>query len=104
MTTEFYTVQQVADQLSVHHKTVRAWIDSGKLGAVRVGKLYRIPADALSLFTQQEGEVSEGVASPGLELLEKATALAEKLDEAYSMARTIESGLTEAEKQVTVAV
>lgn len=49
--TQFRTISQVAEYLGVHPKTVRAWIDSGKLKAIRVGRLYRVPEEALEDFT-----------------------------------------------------
>jgi excisionase family DNA binding protein len=39
---DILTVGQVAAQLHVTPQTVRAWIDSGKLRAGRVGKAYMI--------------------------------------------------------------
>lgn len=35
---ELLTVYEVADQLRVHHATVRRWIEDGELGAQRLGK------------------------------------------------------------------
>lgn len=49
--TPFRTINQVAEYLGVHPKTVRSWIDSGKLKAIRVGRLYRVPENALADFT-----------------------------------------------------
>lgn len=45
------SAQQVADQLGVAEKTVRRWIESGKLGATRQGKTFAIDlAEAEALF------------------------------------------------------
>ncbi|RCG33268.1 DNA-binding protein [Sphaerisporangium album] len=46
-----YSVQQVADLLGLHVKTVRAYVREGRLKAVRIGKQYRIPREELDAFT-----------------------------------------------------
>ncbi|MEV4803179.1 helix-turn-helix domain-containing protein [Nonomuraea sp. NPDC049421] len=48
---ENYTVDQVADLLGLHVKTVRGYIRDGRLPAVRIGKQYRIAKDDLAAFT-----------------------------------------------------
>jgi excisionase family DNA binding protein len=42
MTEEMYSVEQVADRLGLHVRTVRGYIRTGRLKAVRIGKQYRI--------------------------------------------------------------
>ena len=43
MTSEiFYTIEQVAERLNLHVKTVRNYVRDGKLKATRIGKSYRI--------------------------------------------------------------
>ena len=42
-----YTVEEVAERLSVHVKTVRRMIRDGRLRAKRIGKAYRIPRTSL---------------------------------------------------------
>ena len=46
----FLTVEQVAEMLQVHWQTVLNYIKSGKLKAIRLGKGYRIPKEALDQF------------------------------------------------------
>lgn len=41
-----YTVKQAAKILQVAERTVWNWIESGKLRAVKIGKVVRIPASA----------------------------------------------------------
>ena len=48
-----YTINEVASLLKVSPKTVRRLIESGKLGAVRVGRVYRVPHKALEEFLAQ---------------------------------------------------
>ncbi|MEU5780403.1 helix-turn-helix domain-containing protein [Micromonospora lupini] len=51
MTEEMYSVEQVADQLGLHVRTVRGYIRSGRLRAVRIGKQYRIAGRDLDALT-----------------------------------------------------
>jgi excisionase family DNA binding protein len=59
------TVQQVSDELRIHPATVRIWIKSGRLAAVRVGREWRVRhsevdrallSDASPAYAQQESE------------------------------------------------
>ncbi|MFD0899386.1 helix-turn-helix domain-containing protein [Actinomadura sediminis] len=50
MTEKMYSVEEVADLLGLHVRTVRGYIRDGRLSAVRIGKQYRIaPADLEAL-------------------------------------------------------
>ncbi|MBN9569617.1 MAG: helix-turn-helix domain-containing protein, partial [Alphaproteobacteria bacterium] len=51
MTQDFYSVEQVAERLGLHVKTVRSYIREGKLNAVRIGKQYRIAHADLAALT-----------------------------------------------------
>lgn len=51
MEQELYTVEQVADLLNLHVKTVRNYVLEGRLKAVRIGKQYRISGDDLAKLT-----------------------------------------------------
>ncbi|WP_031171793.1 helix-turn-helix domain-containing protein [Streptosporangium roseum] len=46
-----YKVSRVADLLDAHPNTIYAWIHSGRLRAVRIGRTYRGPAESLAEFT-----------------------------------------------------
>lgn len=50
---KFFTVEQVAELLQVHWQTVLNYIKSGKLDAVRLGKGYRIPEEAINKFVKK---------------------------------------------------
>lgn len=43
----FYTVQEVAEILSLSEQTIRKLIHEGKLQAIRLGRIYRIPLESL---------------------------------------------------------
>ncbi len=47
---KFYTCEEVAEMYLVKITTVWEWIKRGKLRAVKIGKQYRIPKDALDEF------------------------------------------------------
>jgi excisionase family DNA binding protein len=48
---EFYSVEQVAERLGLHVRTVRNYIRNGRLNAVRIGKQYRIARADLDALT-----------------------------------------------------
>ena len=51
---EFMSPDQIAEQLSISAKTVRAWLRSGDLIGIKVGKGWRIHQDDLDrLFSEQ---------------------------------------------------
>jgi len=51
MTEQLYTVEQVADRLNLHVRTVRNYVREGRLKAVRIGKSYRIAGEDLAALT-----------------------------------------------------
>jgi excisionase family DNA binding protein len=51
MSKELYSVEQVADRLGLHVKTVRNYVREGRLKAVRIGKQYRIAREDLEAMT-----------------------------------------------------
>jgi excisionase family DNA binding protein len=53
MAQDLYSVEQVAELLGLHVKTVRHYVRDGKLKAVRIGKQYRITRADLEALTGQ---------------------------------------------------
>lgn len=51
MTDRLYSVEEVAERLGLHVRTVRGYVREGKLPAVRIGKQYRIAQPDLEAFT-----------------------------------------------------
>ncbi|MFI2238502.1 helix-turn-helix domain-containing protein [Streptomyces chrestomyceticus] len=51
MNDRFYSVDQVAELLGLHVRTVRSYVRDGRLAAVRIGKQYRIAHEDLEAFT-----------------------------------------------------
>jgi excisionase family DNA binding protein len=43
----YFTTHEAAAELRLHEKTVRRWLLDGRLAGVRIGKLWRIPTQAL---------------------------------------------------------
>jgi excisionase family DNA binding protein len=56
MENKFYTIDQVAEMLGMHHKTIRKFITEGRLVANKVGKQWRISGHDLSLFLEKNDE------------------------------------------------
>ena len=61
MSQQLYSVEQVADLLGLHVRTVRTYVRDGRLKAARIGKQYRISAGDLEAFT---GHAVEAPARP----------------------------------------
>ncbi|WP_053617453.1 helix-turn-helix domain-containing protein [Nocardiopsis sp. NRRL B-16309] len=51
MAEHLYSVDQVAELLGLHVRTIRNYVRDGRLHAVRIGKQYRISAADLEAFT-----------------------------------------------------
>ncbi|MEU8263909.1 helix-turn-helix domain-containing protein [Micromonospora sp. NPDC048999] len=51
MSNDLYSVEQVAELLGLHVRTVRGYIRAGRLRAVRIGKQYRIARADLDALT-----------------------------------------------------
>ncbi|WAL68458.1 helix-turn-helix domain-containing protein [Amycolatopsis cynarae] len=54
MSQQYYSVEQVAELLDLHVRTVRGYVRDGKLKATRIGKQYRIRREDLEAFTGTE--------------------------------------------------
>lgn len=57
MEDRFYTVDQIAEILGMHHKTIRKFIIEGKLRANKVGKQWRISGHDMSSFMENNNMV-----------------------------------------------
>lgn len=51
MAADLYSVEQVAERLGLHVRTVRGYVRDGRLKAVRIGKQYRIAREDLEALT-----------------------------------------------------
>ena len=52
---EWYALEEVADRLGLHVRTVRNYVRDGRLGAVRIGKQYRVSEADLKALTGGSG-------------------------------------------------
>ena len=57
--TTFLTVAEVADMVRVSRMTVYRWVHAGELPAVRFGRSFRVPHQAVE-HTQQSVEIAQG--------------------------------------------
>jgi excisionase family DNA binding protein len=48
-----YSLEQIAERLGLHVRTVRSYVRSGRLKATRIGKQYRVAREDLDAFTGQ---------------------------------------------------
>jgi excisionase family DNA binding protein len=51
--TKFLTVAEVAEMLRVSRMTVYRWVHAGELPAVRFGRSFRVPEQAVEAFMAQ---------------------------------------------------
>ncbi|WP_406044717.1 helix-turn-helix domain-containing protein [Micromonospora sp. NBC_00898] len=68
MSDDVYSVEQVADRLGLHPRTVRGYIRAGRLKAVRIGKQYRIARADLDALTGRPPSARPAAAVPALEV------------------------------------
>jgi excisionase family DNA binding protein len=59
MAQELYSVEQVANRLGLHVRTIRNYVRDGRLKAVRIGKQYRISREDLEQFTGTPATVAD---------------------------------------------
>jgi len=52
---QLFTVEQVAQSLNLHVRTIRNYVRAGRLKAARIGKQYRIARSDLDAFTGGSG-------------------------------------------------
>jgi excisionase family DNA binding protein len=65
MSQELYSVDQVAERLGLHVRTVRNYVRDGRLKAVRIGKQYRIAREDLEALTGRAASTSPGDGAGG---------------------------------------
>src|SRR6056297_1356505 len=61
MNKEYYTVQQIAQLLDLHEKTVQRYIREGKIKAQKVGKSWRVAKENLDTFTGKSKEQAKSL-------------------------------------------
>ncbi len=57
----YYNVEQIAQMLNIHPKTIQRYIREGKLHATKIGKSWRVTGHDLSRFTEGTSSTSAGI-------------------------------------------
>lgn len=97
MTQELYSVEQIADLLGLHVRTVRHYVRDGKLKATRIGKQYRIARQDLEAFTGQSASALERPPVRRQRHIEVSTVVlidAVSQDSAYRLTTFLSAGLS----------
>lgn len=53
---KLYTIREIATYLNVHEKSVRRWIDNGRLDSTKVGGRIRVSQTQLDDFLKKDGK------------------------------------------------
>ena len=91
MSEEIYTVEQFAERLKLHPKTVLRFIREGRLRAVKVGKSYRILRSELEAMTgvvRSRGAAAAARVTSIVDLPDVSAELAERLARQVPAVRT----------------
>jgi len=97
VTQELYSVEQIADLLGLHVRTVRHYVRDGKLKATRIGKQYRIARQDLEAFTGQSASALERPPARRQRHIEVSTVVlidAVSQDSAYRLTTFLTAGLS----------
>lgn len=73
------SVEQVAEELGLHVRTVRGYIREGRLTAVRIGKQYRIARADLDAFTGRPAPAVRAEVSAVVEIDNVSAVLADRI-------------------------
>lgn len=91
MSEELYTVEQVAERLKLHAKTVLRAIREGRLRATRVGKSYRILRSDLDAFAGVPARAANTAGDPWVTTIVDIPGVG--ADAAQTWARTVTAAL-----------
>ena len=73
MVEKYYSVDQVAEMIHMHPKTIQRYIRQGRLKAQKIGKVWRITGHDLSTFTEGTNGTNLSSTERGLQaILEEA--------------------------------
>jgi excisionase family DNA binding protein len=50
LTTKYWTIEEIAAQLRVSKMTVYRLVETGEIDHIRVGRVYRVPEEALRAY------------------------------------------------------
>jgi excisionase family DNA binding protein len=63
---KYFTVDEIAELIKIHPKTLRRYIREGRLRATKVGKSWRVSGHDLSIFTEGSGRPASAPVSTEL--------------------------------------
>lgn len=69
MKEKYYSVEQIAEMIDMHPKTIQRYIREGRLNARKMGKAWRVTGHDLSIFLEGPGNGDKGSAFPGMQAL-----------------------------------
>lgn len=67
MAEKYYSVDQIAEMVDMHPKTIQRYIREGKLKAQKLGKAWRVSGHDLSTFIEGTDDFKKSDASEGLQ-------------------------------------
>lgn len=69
MVEKYYSVEQIAEMIDMHPKTIQRYIREGRLKAQKIGKAWRVTGHDLSTFAEGTDGVAVRETSPGLQAI-----------------------------------
>jgi excisionase family DNA binding protein len=72
MVEKYYSVDQIAEMIDMHPKTIQKYIREGRLKAQKIGKAWRVTGHDLSIFVEGTGETGRSDSAPGLQEILRA--------------------------------
>jgi excisionase family DNA binding protein len=98
MSEKYYTVEEIAELIKIHPKTIQRYIREGRLKANKVGKSWRVSGHDLSTFT----EGGNASVTPPLDFNGKAVAT-EKADREIKVSTVIDIPVSDTQEAVRIA-
>ena len=93
MESGWYSVEQVAERLGLHVRTIRGYIRDGRLPASRIGKQYRIGRADLDAFTGTPSVRARAEASTVVEIDDADRVLADRISTMLVAAAQMVAGM-----------
>lgn len=69
MIEQYYSVEQIAEMIDMHPKTIQRYIREGRLKAQKIGKAWRVTGHDLSTFVEGTDEDVMSDTSPGMQAI-----------------------------------
>lgn len=79
MVDKYYSVEQIAEMIDLHPKTIQRYLREGRLKAQKIGKSWRVAGHDLSVFVEGAESRGMGDAVPGLQTILSSAAKSTKV-------------------------